>query len=137
MKPNLLAIRTDGRGDVTSSHIAWKQDKQIPDQPSPVLAEGRIYVISSQGVASCFSTATGDLIWRERLAGNYSASPLCAGGRIYFSSQDGKTHVVRAAAEFEKLAENQLDGQLMASPAVAGRALVLRTDTHLYRIEAK
>ncbi len=87
------------------------------------------------GITSCLEAKTGDELWRERLGGKYSASPLFAEGRIYFFSQEGKTTVIEAGREYKKLAENPLDDGFMASPAVAGKALFLRTQTHLYRIE--
>jgi outer membrane protein assembly factor BamB len=136
-KPQLWAIRADGTGDVTDTHVDWRQKQQIPAMSSPVLSGGRIYVISDGGVASCFATADGKLLWRERIPGKYSASPLLAGGRLYFCSQEGVTTVAADAVVYEELASNQLDGMLMASPAVIGNDLILRTDSHLYRIGAE
>ena len=136
-KPQLWAVRADGTGDVSETHVDWRQKQQIPAMSSPVVSNGRIYVISDGGVASCFDTTSGELIWRERMPGKYSASPLLANGRIYFCSQEGRTTVIEDAAEYRELAANQLDGMLMASPAVAGEDLVLRTDSHLYRIGAE
>ena len=133
-KPQLWAVRPDGSGDVTESHVAWRETQQIPAKSSPVLSGGRITLISDGGVASCLDAETGDMLWRERVPGQYSASPLVGAGRIYFSSHEGRTTVIADAAEFEVLATNDLDGMLMASPAVAEGDLVLRTDTHLYRI---
>ena len=94
-----------------------------------------LYAIEDNGTASCWEALTGKAVWSERLGGHYSASPLAAGGRIYFFSEEGKTTVVAAGREFKKLAENQLDDGFMASPAVCGKALFLRTRTSLYRIE--
>jgi outer membrane protein assembly factor BamB len=136
-KPQLWAIRADGTGDVSETHVDWRQKQQIPAMSSPVVSDGRIYVISDGGVASCFDTANGEMIWRERIPGKYSASPLLADGRIYFCSQEGRTTVVADAAEYQELAANQLDGMHMASPAVTGEDLILRTDSHLYRIGAE
>lgn len=133
-KPQLWGVRADGSGNVTETHVDWRQKQQIPTMSSPVVSDGRIYTISEAGVASCFETKTGDLIWRKRIAGNYSASPLLGAGRIYFCSHEGMTTVVAASAEFQELAANQLDGMLMASPAAAAGDLILRTDSHLYRI---
>jgi outer membrane protein assembly factor BamB len=87
------------------------------------------------GMASCYEAKSGAEVWRERAGGNFSASPLCAEGRLYFLSDDGKTTVLEAGRQFKKLAENKLDGGFMASPAAAGRALFLRSKTHLYRVE--
>jgi outer membrane protein assembly factor BamB len=133
-KPQLWAVRADGVGDVSETHVAWRQSQQIPAMSSPVVSQGRVYVISDAGVASCLDAETGKEIWRERVPGKYSASPLAGTGRIYFLSQEGRTTVVADAPKFEVLAESDLDGMLMASPAVANGDLVLRTDTHLYLI---
>jgi hypothetical protein len=134
-RPELWAIRVDGRGDVTQSHVTWKSNKQIPTMPSPLLVGKELYFVNDQGVASCLDALTGEPLWQKRIEGNYSSSPIAADGKIYFSNREGKTAVVRAGREFELLAENHLDGQIFASPAVVGDALILRTDAHLYRIE--
>ncbi|MEQ8790567.1 MAG: PQQ-binding-like beta-propeller repeat protein [Pirellulaceae bacterium] len=135
MQSRLLAVRYDGQGDVTDTHVAWHSDRQIPKMPSPLLVGDELYVVSDSGIATCFDAHTGEELWRERLGGNYSASPLLADGRIYFFSREGDTTVIRPGKQFELLAANHLDGQFMASAAIAGKGLILRTDGHLYRIE--
>jgi outer membrane protein assembly factor BamB len=95
-----------------------------------------LFTLADDGVASCLVAKTGELKWQKRLEGDYSASPLIAGDRIYCFSQDGDCPVFAAADEFELLAENQLDEGFMASPAVMDDALILRTRTHVYRVEA-
>ena len=131
----LWAIRLDGRDDVTDSHVAWKATSQIPKRSSPLLVGKEIYLVSDTGVGSCFDALSGEIRWQERISGNYSASPTYVDGRIYFCSQEGKTTVLQPGTQFLKLAESHIDGRIMASPAVVGRAFLLRTDTHLYRIE--
>lgn len=135
MQPHLIAIRSDGSGDVTSSHVAWRISKSVPTMPSPVVVDDLLYFVTDQGVLTC-ATTQGDVVWTHRLGGNYSASPLATRDRIYFCSRDGKTTVIRPGREYHELAVNTLEGQLMASPAVFDDALILRTDTHLYRIGA-
>ncbi len=137
MKPEMWAIRADGKGDVTKTHVKWKSAKQVPTMPSPILVGKELYFVNDAGVASCLDAQTGEQLWQQRIAGNYSASPLAADGKIYFSSREGKTAVVKAGRKYELLAENAAEGQIFASLAVTGNSLVLRTDTHLYRIEAK
>ena len=137
MQSRLLAVRFDGAGDVTSSHIAWTSDKQIPQKPSMIAREGRLYFVSDKGIARCLDAATGEEKWFDRLPGDYSASPLSAEDRLYFFNQDGICTVLKTGDAFEKLAENKLDAGYMASPAVAGKALFLRTAAALYRIEQK
>ncbi len=134
-KPQLWAVRVDGSGDVTDSHAVWQMLQGIPAKPSPILFQDHIYIVDDNGVASCLNAADGELIWKERIGGNYSASPLLAGGRIYFANQDGKVTVIEPGDEFKLVAENQLDGQIMASPAVIANAMIWRTDKALYRIE--
>jgi outer membrane protein assembly factor BamB len=134
MKPQLWAIRVDGEGEVTASHVAWKYDKQVPEIASPVIVERRIYFVSSLGIATCLEAATGAPVWQHRLGGNYAASPLAADGKLYFTSREGMTTVLAPGAEYQELARNQLFGQTMASLAVAGEALLIRADRRLYCI---
>jgi outer membrane protein assembly factor BamB len=137
VQSRLLAVRYDGEGDVTGTHIVWKSDRQVPKKPSALLVGEELYLVNDNGVGTCMDALTGDIHWTERLAGQYSASPLFAEGRIYIFSQEGKTLVIKPGTKYEQLAENQLDAGFMASPAVAGKALYLRTETHLYRVEEK
>ncbi|MCX6928608.1 MAG: PQQ-binding-like beta-propeller repeat protein [Verrucomicrobia bacterium] len=133
-KAQLWAIRVDGEGDVTSTHIAWKCPRQVPVMSSPVLAGSELYWVSDDGMASCADAQSGAVHWQERLGGTYLASPLYAAGRIYFFGMDGKTTVVKAGKQFERLAENFVQGPLVATPALLDQSIFLRTDTHLYRI---
>jgi outer membrane protein assembly factor BamB len=131
----LFAIRTQGRGDITSSNIAWTYARSAPARSSPLVVGDLVFAMSNEGVLSCLDGKTGKAIWQKRLEGDYSASALYVDGRIYYCSQDGLTTVIAADREFKKLSENQLDEGFMASPAVIDGALILRTRTHLYRIE--
>jgi outer membrane protein assembly factor BamB len=131
----LLAIRPDGQGDVTSSHVLWKQDKAVPARSSLLLDGDLLYMISDNGIASCLEAATGREVWQKRLGGNYYASPLLADGHLYFFDDEGVSHVLEAGREPKTLARNQLSAGCMASPAIAGKALFVRTKTHLYLIE--
>jgi outer membrane protein assembly factor BamB len=92
-------------------------------------------MINDGGIVTCLEARTGQEVWHSRLTDSYSASPIAAEGRIYFFSEDGKATVIEAARAFKVLAENSLADGFMASPAVDGKALYLRTRTHLYRIE--
>ncbi len=130
----LWAVRPDGQGDVSSSHVDWKYTKQIPNKPSPIVFGERLYTISDGGIAQCFETDTGKQLWKQRVGGKYSASPLYACRRLYLCSHEGRTTVIAAGDEFKELATNDLDGQIMASPVVADGDLLLRTESHLYRI---
>jgi outer membrane protein assembly factor BamB len=136
-RPGLLAIRPDGQGDVTATHVAWTAEKNVPHNPSPLLVGEELYLVSDYGVASCLDAKTGKVHWQERLGGNYSASPVYADGRIYFQSEEGDAVVVKAGKPFEQLAKNSLDERTLASYAAADGALFLRTEAHLYRIQER
>jgi outer membrane protein assembly factor BamB len=131
----LWAVKPGGSGVVNDSHVVWKVRRGVPNKPSVLLIEDRLYMCDDGGIVSCLDAKTGDEIWKDRVPGPFSASPLYANGRIYLFNEIGKTFVIEAGRAFNKLAESELDGGFMASPAVVGNALYLRTKTHLYRIE--
>jgi len=132
----LLAIRPGGTGDVTETHVRWRIKRSVPKKPSLVMANGLLFLVDDGGLAGCVDPVTGEEIWRERVGGNFSASPIAAAGRVYFFNEEGKAVVVAASRQFSILARNELADGFMASPAVSGRSLILRTKTALYRIEA-
>ena len=131
----LWGVRLGGRGDVTGTHVAWKYARGSPKHSSPVLVDGRVYMMSNDGIATCLDFKTGKEIWKGRIGGLHSASVLYAGGRIHFFDEEGQTTIIQPRETLEILARNQLDDGFMASPAVADGALFLRTTTHLYRIQ--
>ena len=164
-KPELWAIRPDGYGNVTKTHVAWKVIKQAPAKPSPLVIGDQFYMISDNGILTCLDAKTGKENWSERIPGAYSASPIYADGRIYLFNEQGQTIVVQASSPSPLnpdsigrvrgetvplisslepnlpasaptiLATNTLDNGFMSSPAIAGKAFFLRTKKHLYRIE--
>jgi outer membrane protein assembly factor BamB len=136
-QPELLAVRPDGRGNVTKTHVVWRVGRGVPLTPSPVVAGEEVYMVSDNGIVTAVEGGTGRIVYRERVGGNYSASPVHADGRLYFASEEGEVQVVAAGRQFRLLARNSLDGQLFASPAVVGRALILRTSQALYRIQQR
>jgi outer membrane protein assembly factor BamB len=131
----LLAVRPDGKGDVTQSHVAWRVNRGVPQKPSVLLVGDLIFMVNDSGILSAVDARNGEIVGRGRVPGTYSASPVSAAGRIYLFSEDGKTTVLEASGELKVLGESQLDEGFMASPAIDGNALILRTRTHLYRIE--
>lgn len=133
-EPSMLAVRPTGTGDVTNTHIAYVIDRGAPFTPSPVIAGDEFYMVSDIGVATCLDVKTGKIHWQQRMPGNYSASPVFADNRIYFQSEEGVTTVIAPGKEFRPLAVNRLDGMTFASIAVSQESLVIRSDTHLYRI---
>ena len=132
--PSLLAVRADGRGDVTASHTAWTLRRGAPHTPSPLLVDDLLYLVSDLGVATCVDARTGEVQWQHRLGGNYSASPVFADGRISFQSEEGVTTVGAPGNSYLELAVNELAGTTLASPAGAAGSFFIRTGTHLYRI---
>jgi outer membrane protein assembly factor BamB len=136
-KPELCAVRLGGSGDITDSHLAWRYSRQVPSMSSPLVVRDQLYFVSDQGVLTCLDVASGKQLWQERLKGNFSASPLYADGKVYISSRDGETTVFRPGSNYDEVAVNVLSGQLMASPVVLDNVLLLRSDTHLYRIQVK
>ena len=135
-KKEMWAVKTDGQGDVTETHVAWKQKAGIGKYASPILVDGRIYTAADESFISCINAETGAIVWTERVGGKYAASPVYAAGRLYFFDQAGKTLVIKPGDKLEILATNSLASGFMASPAVAGKAFFVRTKTHLYRIES-
>jgi outer membrane protein assembly factor BamB len=136
-QPALLAVRADGSGDVTRTHVAWTLRRAAPLTPSPLLVGDELYVVNDAGIATCLDAKTGHVYWQQRLGGAYSASPVFADGRIYFLAEEGIATVVAPGKEFRKLATNTIDGSTLASMAVSARSLFIRTNTHLYRLAVR
>ena len=134
-KSEWLALRVDGRGDLTDAQVAWRTTRNVPLAPSPLLVDDLLFSLTDNGVMCCLEAATGKEIWQERVEGEYYASLLYGDGNIYCFNQEGKITVLKAGRMFEVRATNTLDDGFMASPAVAGKALILRTKKNLYRIE--
>jgi outer membrane protein assembly factor BamB len=135
--PALMAVRPDGKGDVTRTHVAWTITRGAPYTPSPLLVGNDLYYVSDTGVLSLADAASGQIVWQQRLGGNYSASPVFVDGRIYFQSEEGMTTVIAPGREFRRLASNRLDGATLASMAVSGGSFFIRSDSHLYRIAGR
>jgi outer membrane protein assembly factor BamB len=132
--PSLMAVRPDGTGDVTRTHVAWTITRGAPYTPSPLLVGNDLYYVSDTGVLSLADAMSGQIVWQQRLGGNYSASPVFADGRIYFQSEEGVTTVIAPGREFKRLAVNRLDGATLASMAVSNGSFYIRSQSHLYRI---
>ena len=135
--PNLLAIRPDGKGDVTDTHIAWTSTKNAPCSPSPLLLGDELYMVSDGGVITCLDANTGDEIWHENVHGAYTASPIAADGKVYFLSEDGTGLVIKAGRKFELVSKNPLNEKTLASYGVLDGSLLIRTEGNLYRIQAR
>ena len=131
----LLAVDPSGMGDVTDTHIVWSHRKGAPEIPSPLIIDDLMFMVNEGGVVSCVEARNGNLVWKGRVGGNHWASPLYAGGNIYFFSMEGRVSVISAGRAFKLLARNEFDNEFTASGAVAGNTLILRSLTHLYCIE--
>jgi hypothetical protein len=132
----LLAIDPRGQGDITETHVVWRQSRQIPKRSSPLLVDGLIFGCSDNGVATCIEADSGRQVWQHRLGGEFSASLVYVDGRIYCFNQQGSSWVIAPGRRYHELAQNRLDDGCMASPLVVDNAIYVRTRSHLYRIEA-
>jgi len=132
--PTLRAIRLNGQGDVTETHIAWEQTKGVAALPSLLYVKPFLYSISRDNILYCLEASTGEITWRERLHGNHWASPVYADGRVYIMNEEGVTTVLRPGAEYKELARNDLGETTFASMAVSNGQFFIRSDKHLYCI---
>lgn len=130
-KSQVIALKYAG---LKTPEIAWRNNKNAPKMCSPVLANDLLFYVDDGGIVSCIDPATGEAHYRERLGGKFSASPILADNKLYFASREGVVTVVPAGREFKILAQNTLEGSLMASPIAVDGTLYLRTDKALYRI---
>lgn len=131
-RAELWAVRLGGAGDVTATHIAWKYARNVPLNPSPVLVGDLLYLVNAGGIVTCLEARTGEEVWKERLAGTFTASPVHVAGRLFLFAEGGQAFVLRPGRRFDLLAESRLAAGPMASPAVAGDAWIVRTRSHLY-----
>jgi hypothetical protein len=130
----LLAVDPSGSGDVTNSHVVWSNRRGSPEIPSPLIVNDLIFFTNEGGVVSCLEAKTGNQIWKGRIGGNHWASPVYADEKIYFFNQEGDIAVVSASREFQLLADNVLNASFIASPAIVGNAIILRSTSHLYHL---
>lgn len=130
-KSKVMALKHAG---LAAPEVAWTNNKNAPKMCSPVLHNGLLFYVDDGGIVSCVDAATGEALYRERLGGKFSASPILADGKLYFCSREGVVSVIPATKEFKILAQNTLDGSIMASPVADGGALFIRTDKALYKI---
>lgn len=134
-RPEFFAVKVDGTGDVTDTHLGWNMKKAAPLNPSPLLLGDELYLISDNGIATCLDAVTGEQHWQERIGGNYSASPTFADEKIFLLDEEGTTTVIAPGRTYKKIASNKLEGRTLATPAFVDATIFLRTDSHLYRIE--
>jgi len=130
----LLAVNPVGHGNVLETHVLWEMTAPILQLLTPVLKDGLIYTVDTKNMLMCIEAETGEVIWSERMKGKYNASPVYANGYIYLSSTRGETYVIKEGMEYELVAENKLEGEIWATPAVLRNSILVRTSKYLYRI---
>ena len=136
-KETIKAFRLGGRGDLKETNLVWEQRKGMPKVPSMIYVKPHLFAITDGGVATCMKADTGELVWQERVGGNFAASPVAAAGRIYFVGDNGETTVIEAGPEFKVLAKNQLGAKVQASPAISQGQIFIRTEKNLFCIGGK
>jgi len=137
-------IRAEASGDISvkdaeaaNRHVAWATERGSPFAPTPLALDAYLYVPSDKGVLAVYELSTGRRVYQERVAtGFFSASPVAAAGKVYITSEDGEIYVVPAGPKFELLETNSMDEVCLATPAISGDMLIVRTRSHLYGIAA-
>ncbi len=135
--PSVMAIKLDGKGDVTDTHVAWSLTRGAPHTPSLLLVDKELYMISDRGIATCLDATSGEIHWQQRVGKTYSASPVYADGKIYLQSEDGFGIVIKASTKYELVSTNSLGARTLASYGVDGNDLLIRTADQLYRITSE
>ncbi len=133
----LLAVNPEGQGDVTKTHVLWRFKSPILQLLTPLIKDGLIYTIDTRNMLYCLDAKTGQEVYSKKLKQKYNASPIFAGGNVYFTSIKGETLVLKAGNQLQILAENKLPGEVYATPAILRNSVLIRTDSHLYRIGMK
>jgi outer membrane protein assembly factor BamB len=137
INPEMWAVKPEGSGELPADKVVWKEKVQAARQASPILSGNRLYMFSDGGVVRCLEAATAKELWREKVGADAAASPLIAGGKVYFFDAVDSATVFDDSDTKNQLAKNKLDDGFMASPAVAGKSLIVRTKQSLYRLEQK
>jgi outer membrane protein assembly factor BamB len=129
-----FAVDPTGRGDVTKTHVKWMYEDEVPQIPTPVIVDGKMYMVHDRGMVTCLDAMTAKVIWKEKLKGNFNSSPIYAGGNIYFINVKGFCTIIKPGDTFQKVAENDIDEMVKAVPVFVQDKMVLRTDKNLYLI---
>lgn len=130
----MLVVDPTGTGDITKTHVPWEVVEDVPQISTPIIVDSLIYMVHERGDLTCLSAKTGKVIWKTKLKDQFNASVLYASGNIYLFSVKGKSYVFKPGLSYQPIAENQLEGQLKATPAIIRDNIILRTDKFLYRI---
>ncbi len=133
----ILAVRPGGTGNVTKTHTAWRRPRGTSDVATPTMKDGLVYMLRENGVLICIDTKTGKDVYEERVhKGDQRSSPVWADGKLFCAAKNGVVHVVKPGRKFEVIASNDMQEQILATPAIAGGRIYLRTFNALYAIEA-
>ena len=135
-RPEMWAINPNGRGDITETHIEWKETKRMPPRASPIFFKGLLFVVDRNGYISCLEAKTGKSLWQKRMKGRFSASPILANNLIYFFNEDTVCTIIKPTRELDIVTENKLSSdKLMATPAFDENSIYIRTENNLYKIK--
>jgi outer membrane protein assembly factor BamB len=129
-----VAVKVGGKGDVTHTNLVWEKTKEFPYVPTMLAYGDHLYFVNDKGIAACVEARTGEMVWTERVAAAFSASPILIDGKVYVASEDGVVYVFPAATSFKLLAKNPIGEPVIATPAVADNRLYIRGKNHLFCI---
>ena len=130
----LYAVDPTGAGNITDTHVKWMSEEHIPQTSTPVIVDSLMYGVTERGMVSCRDAASGQIIWTQQLKGHFDASIIYAAGYLYFSEEKGTSYVIEPGRKYQPVAENTLDGKLKATPVILRNCILMRTDSHLYKI---
>lgn len=129
------AVDPTGTGDITKTHVKWMYEDEVPQIPTPLIVDGLMYMVHDRGMVTCLDVKTAEVIWKEKLKGNFNASPIYAAGNIYFINVKGKCTIIKPGNTFQKIAENEIGETVKAIPAFVGDKMVLRSEEFLYLVQ--
>jgi len=135
-RASLLAIRPQAaKGDVTDTHVVFKESRYIPKTPSFVESGGFLYLVDDTGSLTCRDARSGEMKWREKIPGNFSSSPILIGNKLYLATEDGVVYVAEVSPQGSKIVfELEMEERIFASPAAVDNALFIRSEEHLWKI---
>jgi outer membrane protein assembly factor BamB len=133
----LIAVDPRGTGDIEQTNVLWRLKTPNLQLSTPVVVDGLLYTVDTRGTMHCLEASSGETVWSKKMKAKFHSSPIFADGLIYFSSERGSTYVLRAGREMDFVAQNSLEGEIWATPAVTGGAIVMRTSEFLYKISGK
>ena len=130
-----FAVRLGGDGGGGSSNVVWTQKKAAPHYSSPLFVDGLVYSGDDNGVVSCLEAKNGEIVWQKRVGGAFTPSPIYGDGKMYFFTEEGKCYVIAPGRQYNLVATNKLSDGMMASAAIAGNSLIIRTKEAVLKIQ--